>query len=63
VKKYGQYGYQAYIMIADLAEKGIWYRVRVGNRTSRQEAEQLKEELLAKVPKLANQPYVIKVSE
>jgi cell division septation protein DedD len=63
VRKYGEYGYQAYIMTADLGEKGIWYRVRVGNLANREEAERLKKDILNKASHLANQPYVIKVSE
>jgi cell division protein FtsN len=61
-QKYGQLGYLAYIMTADLGEKGIWYRVRVGNLQTRTEAEILKEELLEKAPRLTNKPFVIKVT-
>jgi cell division septation protein DedD len=63
VRKFGERGHQAYIMTADLGQKGIWYRVRVGNLATREDAEFLKNELLAKTPKLINSPYVIKVSE
>ena len=64
VRKYGRFGYQAYVMIADLDERGIWYRVRVSNLPSRQAANQLREELLNKIPDLAKkQPFVIKVAE
>ncbi len=64
VEHYGKFGYQAYVMVADLAEKGVWYRVRVGDLSSRQEADRLKDELLSKIPDLAKkQPYVIKVTE
>ncbi|MCP4397395.1 MAG: SPOR domain-containing protein [bacterium] len=63
VRKFGEQGYQAYIMQADLGDRGIWYRVRVGNLGSRAEALIVKAELEEKVPKLANSPYVIKVSE
>lgn len=62
-QKYGQLGYLAYIMTADLGEKGIWYRVRVGNLKTPEEAKLLKKEILEKAPKLANDPYVIKVTE
>lgn len=61
VQKYGAHGFQAYVMTADLGDKGIWYRVRVGNMPSRETAEQLKQEILNKAPDLANGPYVIKV--
>lgn len=61
VQKYGESGFQAYVMTADLGEKGIWFRVRVGNMPSRESAEQLKQEILQKAPGLANSPYVIKV--
>lgn len=63
VRKFGERGYQAYVMQADLGDKGIWYRVRVGNLANRAEALILKAELEEKVPELANSPYVIKVSE
>ncbi|MBD3309108.1 hypothetical protein GF339_22095 [candidate division KSB3 bacterium] len=63
VQKYGERGYQAYVMVADLGEKGIWYRVRVGNLATREEAGYLRQEILQNLPDLANDPYVIKVSE
>jgi cell division protein FtsN len=62
-QKYISLGYEAHIMTADLVEKGIWYRVRVGNFGTREEAEQLKREILQKAAHLANNPYVIKVTE
>ncbi len=62
-QKFGQLGYLAFVMTADLGEKGIWYRVRVGNVRSSKDADLLKEELLEKAPKLTNQPFVIKVTE
>ena len=61
VQKYGEHGFQAYVMTADLGDKGIWYRVRVGNMPTREAAELLKQEILNKAPGLANGPYVIKV--
>lgn len=63
VRKYGERGYQAYIMVADLAEKGIWYRVRVGNLATREDAKRFREEILSTLPDLANDPFVIKVTE
>ena len=63
VRKFGERGYQAFIMQADLGDKGIWFRVRVGNLGSRADALILKAELEEKHPDLANSPYVIKVSE
>jgi len=64
VKKFAQHGYQAYIMEANLGEKGVWYRVCVGsNLTSRDAANQLRDELVRKVPQLANKPFVTKISE
>lgn len=63
VRKFGEHGYQAYVMLADLGDKGIWYRVRVGDLPNRAEALILKAELEQRLPKLANSPYVIKVSE
>lgn len=61
VQKYGERGFQAYVMTADLGDKGIWYRVRVGNMPTNEAAEQLKQEILNKAPDLANGPYVIKL--
>ncbi|PIE32756.1 hypothetical protein CSA56_14315 [candidate division KSB3 bacterium] len=64
VKKFGQHGYQAFVMEANLGEKGIWYRVCVGNNLASQEAaNQLRDELVSKVPQFANQPFVTKISE
>ncbi len=62
-QKYGQFGYLAYVITADLGEKGTWYRVRVGNLQTNAEAEALKEEIMQKFPKLANNPFIIKVTE
>ncbi len=62
-QKYGQRGYLAYIMTADLGERGVWYRVRVGNLQTRDEAKLLKKEILEKAPNLANDPFIIKVTE
>jgi DedD protein len=62
-QKYGELGYLAYIMTADLGEKGIWYRVRVGNLGDPKEAEDLKKEILTKASHLTKDPFVIKVSE
>jgi len=62
-QKYLDLGYEAYVMTADLAEKGLWYRVRVGNLPTREAAEQFKRELLSKVGHLAKNPFVIKVTE
>jgi len=63
VQKFTQQGFQAFVMTADLGEKGIWYRVRVGNLTTRPEAEKMKAEIVAKLPNLAKSPYIIKVNE
>ena len=38
-------GYAAYILMSDLGEKGIWYRVRVGEYKNQKEAEQALEKL------------------
>lgn len=62
-QQYISLGYEAHIMTADLGEKGIWYRVRVGNLATRQEAQELKQEILNTAAHLANSPYVIKVTE
>ena len=63
VQKYGHVGFQAFIMTADLGEKGVWYRVRVGNMPTRKDAEQLRKEILKKASGLATDPYVIKIAE
>lgn len=62
-QKYTDLGYEAYVMTADLAEKGIWYRVRVGNLATSEEANQLRQEILNNAAHLANSPFVINVTE
>ena len=62
-QKYMDLGYQAYVMPADLGEKGIWYRAMVGSLVTQEEAEQLKEDILSRASHLANDPFVIKVNE
>jgi cell division septation protein DedD len=61
-QKYVELGYRAYVMPADLGERGVWYRVLVGNFATREEAEQLKQEILNNTGYLANDP-LIKVIE
>ncbi len=41
--------YDPYVVLADLGEKGIWYRVRVGPLREKEEAEKLLQDLLRKV--------------
>lgn len=41
-------GYAAFIASADLPEKGLWYRVRLGSFQSKASAEKLQKEILAK---------------
>lgn len=62
-QKCGELGYEAFVMVANLADKGTWYRVRVGNLATKQEAELLKQELLKNAGQLAKSPIVIKVTE
>ena len=38
-------GYPAYVLMSDLGEKGIWYRVRVGEFKNQQEAQDTLEKL------------------
>ncbi len=61
LQKYMDLGYQAYVMPADLGERGIWYRVLVGNFTTKEEAEQLKQDILNRAAHLANDPLVKKI--
>lgn len=58
-------GYEAYVRPADLGEKGLWFRVMVGNVATQEDAEQLKQEILTGATHLArgNNPFVVKVSD
>ena len=38
-------GYPAYVLMSDLGEKGIWYRVRIGDFNTQTEAEKIIEQL------------------
>ena len=38
-------GYPAYILMSDLGEKGVWYRVRVGEYKNPQQAQKILEQL------------------
>ena len=38
-------GYPAYVLMSDLGDKGVWYRVRVGEYKNQQEAQQILEKL------------------
>ena len=38
-------GYPAYILMSDLGEKGVWYRVRVGEYKNQKQAQQVLEQL------------------
>lgn len=62
-QKFADLGYEADIMTVDLAAKGIWYRVRVGNFAAKEDAEKLRKDILAKASQLAKSPIVIKVNE
>ncbi len=63
VQKFGATGFQAYVMVADLGNKGVWYRVRIGNFVKRDQAETFKEELMRNASQMIKSPYVIKVTE
>lgn len=39
-------GYRAYILVSDLGERGIWYRVRVGTFSSEEDARKALEAVL-----------------
>lgn len=43
-------GFNAYLETVDLGAKGIWHRVKVGNYTSRAEAEQARQDIRKKYP-------------
>ncbi|GAK52559.1 hypothetical protein U14_03811 [Candidatus Moduliflexus flocculans] len=63
VQKFSATGFQAYVMVADLGSKGVWYRVRIGNFVKRDQAETFKEELMRNASQMIKSPYVIKVTE
>jgi cell division septation protein DedD len=44
VEKWKSKGYSAYLMIADIPDRGRWYRVRLGGFASRDEAQKYKKE-------------------
>lgn len=64
-QKFTELGYEAYVRPADLGEKGIWFRVIVGNAATQEEAEELKQEIISRASHLArgNNPFVTKLSE
>jgi cell division septation protein DedD len=41
-------GYVAFVVATDLADKGKWFRVRIGSFSSKQSAEKLAKELKSK---------------
>ena len=45
VEKMKTQGYPAYVLISDLGDKGVWYRVRVGAFATTQEAQAALEQL------------------
>ena len=45
IKKWKQKGYPAYLMIADIPDRGRWYRVRLGGFASRDEARKYKQKI------------------
>ncbi len=57
-QKYLDLGFQAYIMPVDLGNKGTLYRVLVGKLATKEEAEQLKHEILRKAAHLAKDPLI-----
>jgi len=62
-QKFIAVGYESLIMTADLGDRGIWYRVRVGNLSSKEAAEQMRRDILSRAAHLAKEPYVIKVDK
>jgi len=62
-QKYVDLGYEADIMPADIAGKGVWYRVLVGKLATKEEAEKFRKDLLSKVGQLANNPIILQVNE
>ena len=48
VKKMKKLGYAAFIVSTDLADKGVWYRVRLGSFTNKAPADRLAGQLRAK---------------
>jgi cell division septation protein DedD len=53
-------GYDAYIRQANVPDKGIWYRVFVGNFSAKEDAERLRQELLAQASHLTKDPFIAK---
>jgi len=51
VKKLKKEGYEAYIVKKDLRDKGIWYRVWVGNFLDKKEANSVLDKIKKKYPK------------
>lgn len=62
-QKFVALGFETLIMTADLGDKGVWYRVRVGNLPTKAAAEQMRQEILSRASHLAKDPYVIKLGE
>lgn len=62
-QKFIALGYESFVMTADLGDKGIWYRVRVGNLPTRDAAEQMQQDILNRASHLAKDPYVIKFEQ
>ena len=62
-QKFIAYGYESHVLVADLGDRGIWYRVRVGNLATKEEAEVLRREIINHAAHLAKDPYVIKLTE
>ncbi len=60
-QKFIALGYESLIMTADLGDRGIWYRVRVGNVPTKEAAEQMRRDILSRAAHLAKEPYVINV--
>jgi cell division septation protein DedD len=62
-QKFIALGYESYIIRADLGRRGIWYRVRVGNLATKEEAEGMRQNVLNRASHLVKDPYVIEVNE
>lgn len=62
-QKFIALGYESSVMTADLGDRGIWYRVRVGNLATKEDAEAMRQDILNRASHLAKEPYVIRVND
>lgn len=59
-QKFAGLGFDVYIKQVDLNAKGLWYRVYIGNTATKEEAEQLRREIVDRASHLTKDPYIVK---